>query len=310
LWSGARSCGSRGLSALQVVRTPGSARAIARTLRRPVGFVPTMGALHAGHLSLVERAARENASVVASIFVNPMQFGPGEDFERYPRDFARDADLLERGGVDLLYAPSPERVYPSGFSTAVDVGQLGTVLEGQRRPGHFVGVTTIVAKLLHAVEPTSLYLGQKDVQQAVVLRAMVRDLDMATNVVVAPTVREPDGLALSSRNVYLSPEQRAAAPSLYRALQEVAATLLAGETDPAHLRAAGRALLDPPLMWDYLEIVDPRTFLPQSTVVRPALIVGVAKAGLTRLLDNVPVAGADGLDPILTPLSPRIRSLR
>ncbi|MFY9781446.1 MAG: pantoate--beta-alanine ligase [Candidatus Baltobacteraceae bacterium] len=295
---------------MQVVRTPGSARAIARTLRRPVGFVPTMGALHAGHLSLVERAKNENAAVVASIFVNPMQFGPGEDFERYPRDFERDAELLERQGVDLLYAPAAERVYPPGFATSIDVGSLGAVLEGERRPGHFLGVATVVAKLLHAIEPTSLYLGQKDVQQAVVLRAMVRDLDMATNVVVGPTVREPDGLALSSRNVYLTPEQRAAAPSLYRALQEIAAAILAGEADPARARAAGSSLLRAPLLWDYLDIVDPRAFASQSRVVRPALVVAVAKAGRTRLLDNVPVAGPDGVDPILTPLPPRVRAPR
>jgi pantoate--beta-alanine ligase len=293
---------------MQVVRTPGSARAIARTLRRPVGFVPTMGALHAGHRSLFARAKAENASLVASIFVNPMQFGPGEDFEAYPRAFERDAELLEQQGVDLLYAPSVERVYPPGFATSIDVGNLGTLFEGARRPGHFVGVATVVTKLLHAIEPTSLYLGQKDVQQAVLLRAMVRDLDMATNVVVAPTVRESDGLALSSRNVYLAPEQRAAAPSIYRALQAVAAAILAGETGPERVRAAGAALLEAPLVWDYLEVVDPRTFEPQGRIVRPALVVAVARAGRTRLLDNVPVAGPDGVDPILTPVPARIRA--
>jgi pantoate--beta-alanine ligase len=295
---------------VQVVRTPGSARAIARTLRRPVGFVPTMGALHAGHLSLVERAKAENASVVASIFVNPMQFGPGEDFERYPRVFGQDAQLLEEHGVDLLYAPAVERVYPPGFGTSISVGTLGAVFEGERRPGHFLGVATVVAKLLHAIEPTSLYIGQKDVQQAVVLRAMVRDLDMATNVVVAPTVRESDGLALSSRNVYLTAEQRAAAPSLYRALKEIAAAILAGERDPERARAAGAALLEAPLTWDYLDVVDPFTFAPQSPVARPSLVVAVAKAGRTRLLDNVPVAGPDGVDPILTPLPARVRAPR
>jgi len=168
----------------------------------------------------------------------------------------------------------------------------------------------IGAKLLHAVEPTSLYLGQKDVQQTAVLRAMVRDLDMATNVVVAPTVREADGLALSSRNAYLSPEQRKAAASLYRALGAIVAAVLAGEVDPARARAAGASLLEAPLTWDYLEIVDPPTFAPQSTVVRPALVVGVARAGATRLLDNVPVADLDDVDPVLTPPHPRLERTR
>ncbi|MGP6189749.1 MAG: pantoate--beta-alanine ligase [Vulcanimicrobiaceae bacterium] len=295
---------------MQIVRTPGSARAIARTLRRPVGFVPTMGALHAGHLSLVERAKSENASVVASIFVNPMQFGPNEDFERYPRAFGRDAELLEAQGVDLLYAPAVERVYPPGFATAISVGELGTVFEGARRPGHFTGVATVVAKLLHAIEPTSLYLGQKDVQQAVVVRAMVRDLDMAANVVVAPTVRESDGLALSSRNVYLTPEQRAAAPSICHALTAIAAAILAGESDPARAKGAGGDLLAAPLSWDYLDIVDPQTFAPLNPIVRPAVVVAVARAGQTRLLDNVPVPGSDGVDPILTPLPLRVRAPR
>jgi pantoate--beta-alanine ligase len=286
---------------MQIVRTPGSARAIARTLPRPVGFVPTMGALHAGHLALVERARRENASVVASIFVNPLQFGPHEDYEKYPRAFATDAELFAAHGVDVLYAPSVERMYPPGFAASIDVGPLATRFEGERRPGHFAGVATVVAKLLHAIEPTSLYLGQKDVQQTAVLRAMVRDLDMATNVVVAPTVREADGLARSSRNAYLSPDERAAAPSLYRALRAVADAVLAGETDPERTLAAGRALLAAPLAWDYLAVVDAHTFLPCEPLARPAVAIGVARAGTTRLLDNVTIAGPDGRDPIVTP---------
>ncbi len=197
---------------MHVVRTPGSARAIARTLARPVGFVPTMGAIHAGHLALVERARRENASVAASVFVNPLQFGPGEDFERYPRALERDASLFERAGVDVLYVPTAARMYGPAFSTAVDVGALATTFEGAARPGHFVGVATVVLKLLNALEPTVLYLGQKDAQQVAVLRRMIDDLDLATSVVVSPTVREPDGLALSSRNAYLTPVERAAAP--------------------------------------------------------------------------------------------------
>jgi pantoate--beta-alanine ligase len=289
---------------MQIVRTPGSARAIARTLPRPVGFVPTMGALHAGHLALFDRARAENASVVASIFVNPLQFGPNEDFEKYPRAFERDTELLADHAVDLLYAPSVERMYPPGFAAAIDAGAIGANLEGARRPGHFAGVATVVAKLLHAIEPTSLYLGQKDVQQTAVLRAMVRDLDMATNVVVAPTVREDDGLALSSRNVYLSAAERAAAPSLFRALSAVALAVTGGEGDPARARAAGAALLEAPLVWDYLAIVDAATFAELPVAGRPAVVVGVARAGATRLLDNVTIAAPNGLDPVLTPPRP------
>jgi pantoate--beta-alanine ligase len=292
---------------VHIVRTPGSARAIARTLRRPVGFVPTMGALHAGHLELVRRARSENASVIVSIFVNPMQFAPSEDFQKYPRAFESDVEALNAEGVDLLYAPAVERMYPRGFAASIDVGTLGTVLEGERRPGHFAGVATVVAKLLSALEPTSMYLGQKDVQQTAVLRAMVRDLDMATNVVVVPTVREPDGLALSSRNVYLTPEQRAAAPSLYRALRAVAAAIAGGETDAVRARAAGAALLEAPLVWDYLAVVDPATFAELATVDGAAVVVAVVRAGATRLLDNLPIVPANGVDPILTPARPLLK---
>jgi pantoate--beta-alanine ligase len=266
---------------MQIVRTPGSARAVSRTLKRPVGFVPTMG---------------------------PLQFGPGEDFEKYPRAFAADVERLEALGVDLLYAPAVERIYPPDFAATVSVGALGESFEGARRPGHFTGVATIVAKLLHAIEPTSLYLGQKDVQQTAVLRAMVRDLDMATNVVVVPTVREADGLALSSRNVYLTPQQRSAAPTLHQALAAVAAAIEAGETDPARARAAGEALLGSPLAWDYLAIVDPATFREVAVAGRSCVVLGVAFAGATRLLDNVPVPSLSGVDPVLTPVRRRARS--
>jgi len=290
---------------VQTVVTPSSARAVARTLPRPVGFVPTMGALHAGHLALVERAKAENASVVASIFVNPLQFGPHEDFSRYPRAFERDRELLAAHGAELLYAPSVERMYPPGFGFSIDPGALGARLEGARRPGHFAGVATVVAKLLHALEPTALYLGQKDAQQAAVLRAMIHDLDMPAHVVVVPTLREPDGLALSSRNAYLSPEQRAAAPSFQRALQAVAGAVSGGQENPARARAAGLGLLTPPLEWDYLEIVDPATFETVPRVVRPVLVVGAVSAGGTRLIDNVSVAAPDGVDPLLSAPRPR-----
>ncbi len=290
---------------MQTVVTPGSARAIARTLARPLGFVPTMGALHAGHLALIERAKLENAAVVVSIFVNPLQFGPAEDFERYPRAFEADRRLLAERGVELLYAPAPAAMYPPGFASALDVGPLAARLEGARRPGHFSGVATVVAKLLHAIEPTSLYLGQKDVQQTAVIRTMLRDLDMATNLVVVPTEREADGLALSSRNVFLDAAARAAAPSLFRALQAVGAALERGASDPAAALAAGRALLEAPLRWDYLELLDPQTFAPLERAARPALVAGAALAGAVRLIDNLPLAAAGAPDPILTPPRPR-----
>ncbi len=287
---------------MHVVRTPGSARAIARTLARPVGFVPTMGALHAGHVALVERARRENASVAASIFVNPLQFGPTEDYERYPRSFERDAALLEQSGVDLLYVPSAARMYGPDFSTRVEVGTLGSVFEGAARPGHFAGVTTIVLKLLNALEPTAVYLGQKDAQQVAVLRRMIDDLDVATGLVVSPTVREPDGLALSSRNAYLSPAERAAAPSLHRAVRVVARAVEAAETvDCLSAIAIGSVLLESPLVWEYLAVVDPATFQPFVELHRPALVVAVARAGAVRLLDNAVVPALDGTDPLVTP---------
>ncbi len=290
---------------MQIVRTPGSARAIARTLRRPVGLVPTMGALHAGHLALVGRARRENASVVASLFVNPLQFGPNEDFEKYPRAFDEDAAKLEAAGVDVLYAPEAGRMYPEGFASQISVGPVADRFEGARRPGHFNGVATVVAKLFQAIEPTSAYFGQKDVQQTAVVRRFVRDLDFSTNIVVVPTLREDDGLAMSSRNVYLSPAERKAAPSLYRALSAVARAIDAGERDPARACAAGEALLEAPLRWEYLAIVDPATFEPVESAAGPAVVVAVAIAGTTRLLDNVTIANGSGVDPVVTPARAR-----
>ena len=274
---------------MHIVRTPGSARAIARTLKRPVGFVPTMGALHAGHLSLVRRARSENASVIASIFVNPTQFAPGEDFDKYPRAFERDVEALEQEGVDLVYAPAVERMYPRGFSASIDVGTLGKVLEGERRPGHFAGVATVVAKLLSALEPTSMYLGQKDVQQTAVLRAVVRDLDMATNVVVVPTVREPDGLALSSRNVRLGAADRPRAAVIKRALAAGADAVAGGEDRPRSVRAAMLRVLasEPGVQPEYVEAVDALSMAVPAQLSGEVRLLIAARVGGVRLIDNV-----------------------
>jgi pantoate--beta-alanine ligase len=261
-------------------------RAARRELAGSVAFVPTMGALHEGHLSLV-RAARAGAdSVAASIFVNPLQFAPGEDLARYPRTFEADLAALEREGVALLFAPSPEEMFPADATTFVEVGGIGDRLDGASRPGHFRGVATVVAKLFHLVAPDRAYFGQKDAAQVAVLRAMVRDLGFPVDLVVCPTVREPDGLAMSSRNRYLTAEQRVQAPALSAALQELQG---AGERDPRALAALLRAKLarSPGLRVDYAELVDPATLLPVETLAKGALAAAAVWLGETRLIDNV-----------------------
>jgi pantoate--beta-alanine ligase len=242
-----------------------------------------MGALHAGHMSLVERARRENQAVVVSIFVNPIQFGPGEDFERYPRDFDRDSDFMAHAGADAIYRPAVAVMYPVGASTRVRVHGVAEPLEGLARPGHFEGVATVVAKLFGAVQPDRAYFGQKDAQQVAVVRRMARDLDLGVDVRVSPTVREADGLALSSRNAYLDPEERKAATALSAALRQAAAAYGAGERDPAALGAALRSRLEaePLLSVDYAEVVDPETFRPPGSL---AVVAG--RIGRTRLIDN------------------------
>ncbi|TAM58012.1 pantoate--beta-alanine ligase [bacterium] len=292
------------------MRAPGECRRAVAELPAPVGFVPTMGALHAGHLAVIDRARDENAAVAVSIFVNPLQFGPHEDYERYPRVFDRDCELLREHGVQLLYAPSVETMYPEGFSTTIDVGRLSEELEGARRPGHFRGVATVVAKLLGAVAPHRLYLGQKDAQQTAVLRRLVHDLDIGTEVVIARTVREHDGLALSSRNVYLTPEQRAVAPALQRALRATAWAIEEGERDPRAAVELGRMELTAPFREDYIAVVDPATFSVQEELRRPALVLGAAYLGVTRLIDNVAVPAEGGADPIVTPRRSQHGSLR
>jgi len=264
---------------------------------RTVGLVPTMGSLHGGHLSLL-RVARERCDVVVmSLFVNPAQFAPGEDLEAYPRDEARDADLAADAGADLVYAPGVEEVYPEGFATSVEVGGgLTDVLEGapdQRGPRHFHGVTTVVAKLLNSVGPDVAFFGQKDAQQAIVLRRMVRDLDFPVEVEVLPTVREPDGLALSSRNAYLSPRERRRAAALSSALHAAEAVAGAGESRPEAALDAARAELERAgVEPEYLEARDAESLAPaESLNGRPVLVAVAARVGKARLIDNLVIGG-------------------
>jgi pantoate--beta-alanine ligase len=250
---------------------------------KSIGLVPTMGALHAGHLSLVDAARRENDIVVASVFVNPIQFGPNEDLARYPRDWDRDFGLLDEAEVDAVYRPSVEAMYPPDASTRVRLDGLAEPLEGAARPGHFEGVATVVTKLFGAVVPDRAYFGQKDAQQVAVVKRLVRDLDIGVEIGVVPTVREPDGVALSSRNVYLTVEERAAARSLSAALRQAVAAYAEGERDPERLRAILFARLgaEPLVKIDYAEVVDPATFRKPGT-----LAVIAARIGKTRLIDN------------------------
>lgn len=268
--------------------------------RGVLGLVPTMGALHAGHISLV-RAARERcALVVATIFVNPLQFGPREDLGRYPRPFAEDCALLEQEGVDLLFAPSVEQMYPHGQgATFVETPGLAGQLDGRFREGHFRGVETVVAKLFHIVEPDLAFFGQKDAAQVAVLRAMVRDLDFPLQLVVCPTVREPDGLALSSRNRYLSPAERRDALALYGSLQFLAQAAQTDGADLPALLAAWREQLQTAtgVQLEYAELVDPDTLQPVCDLSRGGLAAVAARVGQTRLIDNIllePVLNSSG----------------
>jgi pantoate--beta-alanine ligase len=276
---------------MQVLSTVREMRAACRAVRKngqTLGLVPTMGALHAGHIALV-RAARAQCDVVAaSIFVNPKQFGPNEDFAKYPRTFEQDCALLEAEDVALVFAPQAEEMYPAGASTLVEVEGIGDRLDGASRPGHFRGVTTVVAKLFHIVGPDKAFFGQKDAAQVAVLRSMVRNLNFDLELVVCPTVREMDGLALSSRNRYLSVPDRARALVLSRALDVISANYRAGEKDVARLLKAGRNVMatEPEVRIDYLEIVDAETLLPLREAAAGALVAVAAYVGGTRLIDN------------------------
>ena len=260
----------------------------ARASNRVIGFVPTMGALHPGHFSLIRAAKSECSPVVVSIFVNPKQFGPSEDFQKYPRSFEADRAALENLGVDYLFAPTPEEMYPPGFSTVVAVSGLSDKLEGRSRPGHFHGVTTVVLKLLEIVQPGFAYFGRKDAQQARIIRQMSLDLNLDAQIVVRPILREPDGLALSSRNVYLQGDDRRAATALHRSLEAVRQEIAAGQRDVLRLLAVLRRVLDaePAITLDYAEIVDAETLEPVVNLRGSCLILLAAKLGKTRLIDN------------------------
>lgn len=263
----------------------------ARRAHAVLGFAPTMGFLHDGHLSLVARARAENPAVAASLFVNPTQFGDARDLLLYPRDLPGDLAKLERAGVDLVFAPSAQEMYPPGAATRIEVGAIAEVLEGASRPGHFAGVATVVAKLFSIVAPTRAYFGRKDAQQVAVVRRMVVDLDLPVEIVACETVRDPDGLALSSRNARLSPAGRAVAPALHRALLRAQAAVAAGARDAEELRAAMREALaaEPLIALDYVSVADPDTLAELDRVDAPALASLAARIGDVRLIDNLPL---------------------
>ena len=254
-----------------------------------IGFVPTMGALHDGHLSLVAAAVKECDVTVLSVFVNPLQFGPTEDLAAYPRDESRDLELADRNGVDIVFLPSVDEMYGATSATRIVLGEVAVPLEGAARPGHFDGVATVVAKLFNMVQPDRAYFGQKDAQQVAVIKAMVRDLDFPVDVVVCPTVREADGLAMSSRNAYLNREERARATVLWRALQEGRAALVAGATVEVAEKAMEAAVgKEPGVSLEYARAVDPDTFRA-PTPGRPVLLAIAARVGPARLIDNIVV---------------------
>jgi pantoate--beta-alanine ligase len=277
---------------LETIRTIAWMKETARQARaesRVIGFVPTMGALHAGHLSLIERARREGDPVYASIFVNPKQFGPQEDFAKYPRMMETDSEKLSVANVSALFLPEPAEMYPPGFSTYVNVEGLSDRLEGRSRPGHFRGVTTVVLKLLEIVQPHFAYFGRKDAQQARLIFAMVRDLNLDTEIVLGPIIRESDGLAMSSRNVYLNSEERKAATVLHRALAAAREQMAIGERNAQHVLSTLRKHLhaEPLAKIDYAEIVDADSFESVSRITRACYILLAAYLGKTRLIDNL-----------------------
>jgi pantoate--beta-alanine ligase len=283
---------------MRVIRTVSEMEAERARTAGSVGLVPTMGYLHEGHVSLVRRARTDDDHVVVSIFVNPTQFGPNEDFERYPRDEARDLAKLESEGVDTVFAPSDEEMYPPGFDDWVEVsGPVTERLEGEHRPGHFRGVTTVVARLFRIVRPDRAYFGQKDAQQLRVIRRMVADQGLPVEVAGRPTVREADGLAMSSRNVYLSPQERQAALVLSRSLQRAQVMVAEGEWDAARIQSEVEGMIqqEPLVALDYVSVADDETLEELTVVDRPALLLVAARVGKTRLIDNTLLLPIDDL---------------
>ena len=276
---------------MQVVKTIAEIRALRRQISGTVGLVPTMGYLHEGHLALVKQAKQQNSAAIVSIYVNPAQFGPREDFGAYPRDLDRDLDLLQKEGVDIVFVPSDDEMYPLGFSSWVDVEKVTERLEGESRPGHFRGVATVVAKLFNIVQPTRAYFGQKDAQQVVVIKRMAADLNVNLEVVVVPTVRESDGLAMSSRNIYLGPKERQAATILFKALTLARQLRGGGENDAEKIRRQMTALIqkEPLAKLDYASIADAETLQKLNLLDRPAVASLAVRIGKTRLIDNIPL---------------------
>ena len=279
---------------MKIIKTCAEMAALCRDVQRPLGLVPTMGALHDGHLSLTRRARADSATMAVSIFVNPTQFGAGEDFNSYPRSFERDLELLTEQGTDLVFAPPPEEVYPDGFGTWIEPGSVAEGQEGEARPGHFKGVATVVAKLFNVVRPDRAYFGQKDGQQVAVIRRMAQDLNLGVEVVTMPTIREADGLALSSRNAYLTADQRRAAPVIYRALCAAQELWRGGEQDAGRLRSAAMTVLQAEPMLesvDYVSVVDADSMAPveraDTSGGRRVMVAVAARVGAVRLIDNV-----------------------
>ena len=274
---------------MKIIRVVSEMQAVCRSMSEPIGFVPTMGFLHAGHVSLVNQSRKDNASTVVSIFVNPTQFGPKEDFEKYPRNEERDLAMLGKAGVDVVFMPAANEMYPQGFHTWVEVEGITQRLEGVARPGHFKCVATICNKLFNIVQPDRAYFGQKDAQQVLVIQKMVTDLNMNLEIVVAPTLREPDGLAMSSRNSYLKHDERKAAAVLYRALLKAKNMRQADEYDSETIRGAMMEMIqaEPLIKIDYISIADAHTLEELERIDRSALVSLAVRFGKTRLIDNI-----------------------
>jgi pantoate--beta-alanine ligase len=277
---------------MKVINSISEMEALAESARkagRTIGLIPTMGFLHEGHLSLMRKARKECDVVAVSIFVNPTQFGPDEDFQRYPRDVEGDRKKCDSAGVDVLFMPSSADMYPRNAVVYVTVEGISDILEGAIRPGHFRGVATVVAKLLHIVKPHKVFFGQKDFQKCVVIKRMAKGLNMDIDIVVCPTVREHDGLAMSSRNTYLDADERRTAASLFRALTAGETLVKSGEWDPAKLKDKIRSVLveQKGMEIDYIEIADPESLVPLAVVKTPAVILAAVRLGRTRLIDNI-----------------------